>query len=98
MLNITESGKDRELVVSLAGRMDSNTAPQLYERIKESEGKIDSLIIDFSDLEYISSAGLRVLLSSVKMMKDGEMKIRNVSDEIMDIFDMTGFTDILTIE
>ena len=98
MLEITEKSKDGELEVKLAGRMDSNTAPQLDEKLKAQDGKIDRLTIDFSDLEYISSAGLRVILAAVKMMKNGKMVVKNVNDEIMDIFEMTGFKDILNIE
>ncbi|MBO7669279.1 MAG: STAS domain-containing protein [Oscillospiraceae bacterium] len=99
MLNINKNLNGETLTVSLEGRLDTTTAPQLEESLKESMDGIKELILDFSKLEYISSAGLRVLLSAQKnMAKQGSMKLIHVSDVIMEIFEVTGFVDILTIE
>ena len=88
-----------KLTVSLTGRLDTITSPELEAVLGESLTDISELIFDFSKLDYISSAGLRVLLSAQKIMdKQGEMKIHNVNDVITEIFDVTGFSDILTIE
>ena len=85
--------------MSIEGRLDTSTAPELETAVKSEIEGVTSLIFDVEKLAYISSAGLRVLLSSQKIMsKQGEMKVINVSDTIMEIFDITGFTDILTIE
>lgn len=86
--------------LALVGRLDTTTAPQLNEELKElfAQG-VSRLVLDMEKLEYISSAGLRELLFAQKSLADGgEMIIRNVSDEIMEVFDITGFVDILTIE
>ncbi len=99
MLNINKNLNGETLTVTLEGRLDTTTAPQLEESLKESMGGIKELILDFANLEYISSAGLRVLLSAQKSMaKQGSMKLIHVSDVIMEIFEVTGFVDILTIE
>ena len=88
-----------ELVLEITGRVDTITAPTLDKTINENLANVKSLILDLKGLEYISSAGLRVLLSAQKkMQKNNVMKVINVSDEIMDIFEMTGFVDKLTIE
>ena len=93
---ITDGNK---LTIALEGRLDTTTAPQLDEELKTAMQGISSLEFDFSKLEYISSAGLRVLLSAQKTMnKQGSMVIRNVNEEINEIFEVTGFVDILTIE
>ncbi|MCR5402639.1 MAG: STAS domain-containing protein [Butyrivibrio sp.] len=93
---ITDGSK---LTIALEGRLDTTTAPQLDEELKTAMQGISSLEFDFSKLEYISSAGLRVLLSAQKTMnKQGSMVIRNVNEEINEIFEVTGFVDILTIE
>ena len=85
--------------VALDGRLDSVTAPELEKELQDSLEGIDTLIFDFSGLEYVSSAGLRVLLSAQKTMnKQGEMKLTHVNESIMEIFEVTGFTDILTFE
>ena len=98
MLNITKKPEDKTLTLALEGRLDTNTAPQLEGEIKGAEG-VSTLILDFEELDYISSAGLRVLLSAQKKMKtQGAMKIVHVGEAIMDIFEVTGFVDILTIE
>lgn len=98
MLDIKSTKKESELTYELIGRLDTSTAPSFDAKVKEEIDGIDSLIIDFKELEYISSAGLRVVLGALKMMKDGKMVIRNVNDDIMEVFEMTGFVDILTIE
>ncbi|MBO5639199.1 MAG: STAS domain-containing protein [Oscillospiraceae bacterium] len=99
MLNITKNLEDTKLTVYLEGRLDTTTAPQLEESMKESINNVTELIMDFEKLEYISSAGLRVLLSCQKIMsKQGSMKVIHVSDLIKEIFEVTGFIDILTIE
>ena len=86
-------------VIELVGRLDTNTAPALDKTIGEDIGAPRELIIDVKGLEYISSAGLRVLLSAQKkMQKIGCMKLINVGEMVMDIFEITGFADILTIE
>ena len=99
MLNIIKNAAGEELTIALEGRLDTTTAPDLEKEMKESLDGVANLVMDFKDLEYISSAGLRVLLSAQKTMnKNGEMKIINVNDTIMEIFEVTGFSDILTIE
>lgn len=99
MLNINENLDGDKLVVTLEGRLDTTTSPQLEEELRASMDGIKDLTFDFKDLAYISSAGLRVLLSAQKIMnKQGSMKICNVNADIMEIFDVTGFVDILDIE
>ena len=99
MMNLTKQETGSELLISLEGRLDTTTAPQLEEVIKEIGENISSLVFDFSSLEYISSAGLRVLLAAQKLMnKQGSMIIKNASEDIIEVFDITGFSDILTIE
>lgn len=88
-----------ELEMSLSGRMDTSTAPQFEEELKASISGVNKLILNFENLEYISSAGLRVILAAQKIMnKQGEMIIRNVNEVISEVFEITGFLDILTIE
>lgn len=99
MLNINKAEEGSKLTISLQGRLDTTTAPQLDEEVKQLQDKVTELTFDMADLQYISSAGLRVLLSAQKLMnKQGSMTITNVSPEIMEIFDVTGFCDILTIK
>lgn len=99
MLTIKKNLDDTKLTVYLEGRLDTTTAPQLEESMKESINGVTELVMDFEKLEYISSAGLRVLLSCQKIMsKQGSMKVVHVSDLIKEIFEVTGFIDILTIE
>ena len=87
-----------ELNLKVVGRLDTTTAPQLEAEIKQLDG-ITNLIFDFEELEYLSSAGLRVLLTAQKTMnKQGEMIIKKVNETINEIFEVTGFIDILTIE
>lgn len=85
--------------IALAGRLDTTTAPQLEKEFRAIAPDISQLTLDFSQLEYLSSAGLRVLLSAQKEMskKDG-LVIKNVNETIMEVFEVTGFSDILTIE
>ncbi len=98
-MTINKNQNGNELTISLEGRLDTTTAPQLDDDLKTSLGGVENLIFDFSNLEYISSAGLRVLLSAQKVMnKQGSMVVKNVSEEINEIFEVTGFIDILTIE
>ena len=98
MLNIKKNQNGEALTVSLEGRLDTTTAPQLEESLRESMTGIKELVLDFQDLEYISSAGLRVLLAAQKIMsKQGEMTLTHVNETIMEIFEVTGFSDILTI-
>lgn len=98
-MTVTKSENGTELMIAIEGRVDTSTAPQLEKEIKDSIGSVTKLVFDFAKVEYISSAGLRVLLSAQKVMnKQGEMIIANCSEGIMEIFEITGFTDILTIE
>ena len=88
-----------ELTVTIAGRLDTTTAPQLEAEFKQNLDGVAKLTLDFANLEYLSSAGLRVLLAAQKTMnKQGEMIIKNVNETINEIFEVTGFIDILTIE
>ena len=99
MLNITKTLEDGKAVVSLEGRLDTVTAPELEEELKGAMDTLTDLTLDFENLEYVSSAGLRVLLSAQKVMnKQGTMRVVNVNEAIMDIFEVTGFSDILNIE
>lgn len=99
MLNITKNANGNALKIILEGRLDTTTAPQLEAQLQDALGSVTDLKFDLEKLEYISSAGLRVLLASQKIMnKQGTMTIKNVCAEIMDIFDVTGFVDILNIE
>ena len=86
-----------ELVLEITGRVDTITAPTLDKTINENLANVKSLILDLKGLEYISSAGLRVLLSAQKRLKSG-MKLINVCELVMEVFEMTGFVDILVIE
>ena len=99
MLNITKTLAEKDLNISLEGRLDTMTAPDLESQLTASLGGVENLVFDLSKLEYISSAGLRVLLSAQKTMnKQGAMVVRNATDEVKEIFEVTGFSDILTIE
>lgn len=98
MLNIESKKNAAELTVALAGRLDTNTAPELETALNMSLDGVKTLLIDMEQLDYISSAGLRVLLAAQKTMnKQGEMKVLHVNETIMEIFEVTGFSDILTI-
>ena len=90
---------EKETTIKVTGRLDTITAPALEKTINENIGEIQSLILDFEGLEYISSAGLRVLLGAQKKIKSsGTMKIVDVCEEVMEVLEMTSFADILTIE
>lgn len=87
------------LDVKVTERLDTTTAPQLEKELSTQLDGVESLTLDFSELNYVSSAGLRVLLSLQKIMnKQGEMVVRNVNENIMEVFDITGFVDVLNIE
>ena len=87
------------MTLAVEGRLDTITAPQLEAELKRSVGDTERLIFDLSSLEYISSAGLRVLLSAQKVMnRQGEMVVRNANEMVMEVFEITGFVDILNIE
>ena len=99
MLNIDKTIENGKASFSLAGRLDTTTAPDFEKELKESLGGVSELELDFAGLEYISSAGLRVLLSAQKTMnKQGSMKLKNVNETIAEIFEVTGFSEILTVE
>ena len=88
-----------ETIIEIGGRLDTTTAPALDKTINEDMGDTKNLVLDIKALEYISSAGLRVLLSAQKKLQQiGSMKVTNVCEEVMEVFEMTGFADILTIE
>lgn len=96
-INTTKNGN--EVTLEVAGRLDTITAPELEKVIAEDISSSDALVLDFNKLEYISSAGLRVLLGAQKkMQKEGSMKLIGVCEEVMEVFEMTGFADILSIE
>ncbi|MDO4811823.1 MAG: STAS domain-containing protein [Eubacteriales bacterium] len=99
MLEIQKKQNSNALVLALQGRLDTTTAPQLEETLKDSLDSVTELTLDFADLQYISSAGLRVLLAAQKTMnKQGSMKLCHVNSDIMEVLEITGFADILTIE
>lgn len=99
MFEITKNIENQKAVLALKGKLDTTTAPELDKTINEIISDIKELVFDFADLQYISSAGLRVLLLAQKTMNNkGEMKVCNVCETVMEIFDVTGFSDILTIE
>ena len=98
MLNLTKTFENEKAVLALSGRLDTSSSPQLEEALSTLIPQVRELEFDFQDLAYISSAGLRVLLSAQKQMNQrGTMRLVHVSDTIMEIFEVTGFTDILTI-
>jgi anti-anti-sigma factor len=98
-MTINKTQNNSELVVALCGRLDTTSAPMFEAELKKSLNDIRNLSMDFAELEYISSAGLRVLLSAQKVMnKQGKMRIRNANASILEVFEITGFSDILTID
>ena len=98
-MTITKTRSGTELAATLEGRLDSTTAPELEAEFKKSLDGVTSLTLNLEKLEYISSSGLRVLLSAQKVMnRQGTMKVTHVGETIMEIFELTGFSDILTIE
>ena len=97
-MTIEKNLNGTELTVVITGRLDTTTAPQLEAELNQSIAGVEKLVLDFTSLEYLSSAGLRVLLATQKTMnKQGEMIIKNVNETIHEIFEVTGFIDILTI-
>ncbi len=98
-MNITKTIEGAKLTLALEGRLDTTTAPQLEAEVKGALTGVTELALDFSRLEYLSSAGLRVILAAQKIMnKQGRMVIRHVNETILEVFEVTGFSDILTIE
>ena len=98
-MTIEKNINGNELKLILTGRLDTTTAPLLEGELKHSISGVEKLIFDFEALEYLSSAGLRVLLAAQKVMnKQGEMIVKNVNETINEIFEVTGFSDVLTIE
>lgn len=99
-MKVTKIVNDDNITLQVAERVDTTTAPQLQYEIDKVTDETNKLVLDFKDLIYVSSAGLRVLLSAHKTMlkKGGSLVITNVSEDILEIFEVTGFSDILTIE
>lgn len=98
-MTINKMTEGTKLTVALSGRMDTSTAPLLDAELKASLPGVEELVLDFAELSYLSSAGLRVLLSAQKTMaRQGGMVLKNVNETIMEVFEITGFVDILTIQ
>ena len=98
-MTITKKQNGDSMTITLEGRLDTTTAPELEKTFKESLAGVSDLTLDFQKLEYISSAGLRVLLTAHKTMsRQGKMKVCNVGEIVREVFEVTGFTDILEIE
>lgn len=98
-MTIEKNLNGNTLTLAVAGRLDTTTAPDLEKELKVGLDGVDALVLDFEKLEYISSAGLRVLLSAQKTMsKRGGMTVTHVNEMVMEVFEVTGFVDILTIE
>lgn len=97
-MKITKTQNGNHLTVALEGRLDTSTAPELEAMLQKSLGGVTELTIDMAGLDYLSSAGLRILLGTQKTMnKQGSMEVANVNDTVMEIFEVTGFVDILTV-
>ena len=98
-MRIEKNQEGEKLNLAVIGRLDTTTAPELEQELKESLEGVNELVLDLAGLEYISSAGLRVLLAAQRRMnKQGSMKLVNVNELVMEVFEVTGFSDILTIE
>ena len=98
-MTIEKKKEGNRLVLAVSGRLDTMTAPELENVIKDNMDGVEELILDFKDLEYISSAGLRVVLGARKAMGNkGSFAVRNLCSDVREIFDITGFSDIITIE
>lgn len=98
-MTINKIPEGEKLTFAISGRLGTNSSPKLEAELRQSVGGVTELVFDFSGVEYISSAGLRVLLAAQKVMnRQGSMKLIGVSDEVMEVFEITGFADILTIE
>lgn len=98
-MNVNINKEDSNLTIEIEGRLDTLTSPELEKEVDTALDGITNLVVDLKNLEYISSAGLRVLLGVAQVMEDqGDMKVINVSSEVKDIFEVTGFDEVLTIE
>lgn len=98
-MTIEKNRNGSTLTIALEGRLDTTTAPELEKELRAGLDGVETLVMDFAKLDYISSAGLRVLLSAHKVMsKQGAMEVVNVNEMVMEVFEVTGFTDILTIK
>ena len=98
-MTITKHAEGKQLTVALEGRLDTTTAPELDAELNASLGGIADLVLDMKDLVYLSSAGLRVVLAAQKKLnKQGHMTVKNVCADIMEVFEITGFVDILDIQ
>ena len=98
-MKVTMNRNGNELIVSLEGRLDTLTSPKLEEQLEPALDGVEKLVFDFAELKYISSAGLRILLTAMQVMEEqGEMIVKNVTSEVMEIFEVTGFIDYLNIE
>lgn len=97
-MQLSKNSEGNKLTISVSGRVDTVTAPELESFITENTNGVTELILDLKDMSYTSSAGLRVILKAQKMMNaQGSMKVVNVQSDVMEVFEMTGFSDILTI-
>lgn len=98
-MTIDKKAEGNQMILKVSGRLDTMTAPELETAIKKSLEGVKALVLDFDNLEYISSAGLRVVLGARKAMgADGTFAVRNLCSDVKEIFDITGFSDIITIE
>ena len=98
-MTINKISDGEKLTLAITGRLDTNSSPKLEAELRQSVDGVTELFFDFSEVEYISSAGLRVLLAAQKVMnRQGSMKLIGVSDEVMEVFEITGFADMLTIQ
>lgn len=98
-MTVTLNRNNTQLTVNIQGRLDTLTAPELEEKLEDALDGVEELVFDLEGLKYISSAGLRVFLSVIKQMEEqGEMKVKNVCSDVMEVFEVTGFTDLLNIE
>lgn len=98
-MTINKNSEGEKLTLAISGRLDTSSSPKLEAELRQSVNGVTELVFDFSEVEYISSAGLRVLLAAQKVMnRQGSMKLIGVSADVMEVFEITGFADILTIE
>ncbi|MDR2830912.1 MAG: STAS domain-containing protein [Methanobrevibacter sp.] len=98
-INIEKKVEEKKMIVKVSGRLDTISSTELNNELKDDLPNINELIFDFEGLNYISSSGLRIILSTQKVMnKQGKMTVKNVNDFVMEVFDATSFTDILNIE
>lgn len=98
-MTVNQIPEGKKLTIVISGRLDTNSSPKLEAVLRQSMSGVTELVFDFSGVEYLSSAGLRVLLAAQKVMnRQGSMKLIGVSAEVMEVFEITGFSDILTVE